>query len=474
MREDYSDVLPTIPTPFGRIEIAIIRDESDRNGGGCRRAFSGATSDGQAAEPPRPNVVVIVADDLGWADVGWHGSRLKTPNLDRLAREGVRLEQHYVAPMCTPTRVALLTGRYWSRFGISAADNRRALEFDTVTLARMFKAAGYDTAITGKWHLGSEPDWGPQHFGFDYSYGSLAGGVGPYDHRYKKGPYTKTWHRNGVYIEEQGHVTDLITQEAIKWLEGRADRPFFLYVPFTAVHIPIDEPQAWLDLYPDIEPLSRRHYAACVSHMDDSVGRIVKAIDRLGRRQETLIVFFSDNGAMPNARNDDPLYPPGNYAPGPAGGSNKPLRGQKTQVYEGGVRVPSLIRWPEHLKPGTFDAPMGVVDWMPTLGGLVGYRPDKDLKWDGIDMWPCLMGQRQPVPRQIYCAGVHFRESAVRDGSWKLIQRKGNTAPALFNLATDPDERANLSAQETERVQSMRALMTELSARDNDAKVREP
>src|SRR3990172_7279849 len=182
-----------------------------------------------AAEAKQPNFVVIVADDLGWNDVGWHGGRLQTPHLDRLRREGLELDQHYVSPMCSPTRAALLSGRYASRFGVTSAQNQRVFPFDTLTLPPPLKQAGYETALVGKWHLGSLPDWGPARFGFDHSYGSLAGGCGPYNHKYKKGPYTDTWHRNGQPICEEGHVTDLIADEAVRWIETRSARPFFLY-----------------------------------------------------------------------------------------------------------------------------------------------------------------------------------------------------------------------------------------------------
>ncbi|MGH7959169.1 MAG: sulfatase-like hydrolase/transferase, partial [Opitutaceae bacterium] len=314
----------------------------------------------------RPNIVIIVADDLGWGDVGWHGSSIKTPQLDRLVRAGVELDQHYVSPMCSPTRAAILSGRYASRFGVTGAQNELVYPPDTVTLARALRQAGYATAITGKWHLGSKKEWGPNKFGFDHSYGAFAGGTGPYDHRYKKGEYTSNWHRNGEFISEEGHVTDLIAREAIRWIESRDAEPFFLYLPFTAPHIPIDEPVRWLDLYPTVEPLSRRHYAASVTHMDDAVGQVVAALDRSGKLANTVIVFTSDNGATPDVRNDDTQYP-GSYPVGPAGGSNLPLRGKKTELWEGGIRVPAFVYWPQKLKPSKFTAPVHAADWMPTL-----------------------------------------------------------------------------------------------------------
>ncbi|MGH7134286.1 MAG: sulfatase-like hydrolase/transferase, partial [Pirellulales bacterium] len=416
-------------------------------------------------------IEVIVAEDLGWADVGFHGAALKTTQLDLLAREGTELWQHYVAPVCSPTRAAFNSGRYWSRFGVTTPNNERAFRFDTVTLASALKSVGYRTALTGKWHLGSNPQWGPRRFGFDHSYGSLAGGCGPYDHRYKTGPFTNTWHRDGQLIEEEGHITDLIAHEAVRWIEEQTDAPFFLYVPFTAVHIPVDEPQRWLDLYPNITEASRRQYAACVSHLDDAVGQIVDALERTDQRQKTLLVFFSDNGGYPTARNDDPLYPDsGKYVAGPAGGSNVPLRGKKTELYEGGIRVPALVNWPGTLKPGRATAPIHVVDWMPTLCDLAGYKPDRDLKWYGEDVWPVLTGTVAASPRELYWAGTGYRTAAARQGDWKLIvHRKPGAAAELFNLAQDPNEQTNLADEQAERVAALERLLARLAERDNDA-----
>ncbi|MGH7959206.1 MAG: arylsulfatase B [Opitutaceae bacterium] len=416
----------------------------------------------------RPNIVIIVADDLGWGDVGWHGSSIKTPHLDRLVRAGVELDQHYVSPMCSPTRAAILSGRYASRFGVTGAQNELVYPRDTVTLARALHQAGYATAITGKWHLGSKAEWGPNKFGFDHSYGAFAGGTGPYDHRYKKGEYTSNWHRNGEFISEEGHVTDLIAREAIRWIEPREAQPFFLYLPFTAPHIPIDEPDRWLDLYPTVEPLSRRHYAASVTHMDDAVGQVVAALERTGKLANTVIVFTSDNGATPNVRNDDTQYP-GTYPPGPAGGSNLPLRGKKTELWEGGIRVPAFVYWPAKLKPAKFTAPVHAADWMPTLCAIAGWQAPQDLRWDGRNVWPSLTGERPVAPRALYWAGTGFRSRAVRDGDWKLIVQEQATdgkAAALFDLAADPNETTDLAAQQPERVAALKALLAKLAAAD--------
>jgi arylsulfatase A-like enzyme len=419
------------------------------------------------APDARPNIVIIVADDLGWGDVGWHGSAIKTPHLDRLVRAGIELDQHYVSPMCSPTRAAILSGRYASRFGVTAAQNPMVYFPDTVTLALALREAGYATAITGKWHLGSKAEWGPNKFGFDHSYGAFAGGTGPYDHRYKFGEFTANWHRNGEYITEEGHVTDLIAREAVRWIEARDARPFFLYVPFTAPHIPIDEPQRWLDLYPNVEPATKRQYAASVTHLDDATGQVIAALERAGKLANTLIVFTSDNGATPNARNDDPLYP-GTYPAGPAGGSNLPLRGHKTQLWEGGIRVPAFVHWPAKLRPRKFTAPLHAVDWMPTLCAAAGWRPATDLKWDGRNVWPALTGETSPAPRVLYWAGTGFRSRAVRDGDWKLVVegRNAEGKAELFNLAVDPNEASDLAAAQPARVTALKEILKKVSAAD--------
>ncbi|MEM0969406.1 MAG: sulfatase-like hydrolase/transferase, partial [Verrucomicrobiota bacterium] len=251
------------------------------------------------AEEARPNLVFIIADDLGWADVEFHGGNTPTPHLNQLLSEGIELTHHYVAPVCSPTRAGFLTGRYWSRFGITTPINNRGLDFDTPTLPRALGEAGYATALIGKWHLGSQPEWGPNHFGFQHSYGSLAGGVTPYSHFYKKGNNSVTWHRNHELIKEEGHVTDILTQEAVTWIEHQAasEAPFFLYLPYTAVHLPIREPEEWLAKVPStIQGEVSRQYSACILHLDDAVGRIVAAIDKAGQRENTLIIFTSDNG----------------------------------------------------------------------------------------------------------------------------------------------------------------------------------
>ena len=416
-----------------------------------------------------PNFLVIVADDLGWADVGYHGGNVPTPHLDKLAKEGIELDQHYVAPVCSPTRSALLSGRHWSRFGVTTPQNERAYPWDTITLPRALKTVGYDTAITGKWHLGSMPDEGPLKFGFDHGYGSLAGGVGPWNHRYKQGPFTETWHRDDVLTAETGHVTDLITQDAVKWIAGRSSQRFFLYVPFTAVHLPVKEPEEWLKRVPAaITGDVARHYAACIMHLDDAVGQLVKAVEKAGKRDSTLILFTSDNGGS-QAGNNDTKYPADDYPEGKLTGNNKPLRGNKGELYEGGIRVTAFANWPGTLKPAKVTTPIHVTDWMPTLCRLAGYEPKESLNWDGRDVWPILNGEKAS-PRVLYWAGVGFRSRAVREGDWKLIVPQKGEAE-LFNLADDPNETTDLSSTMPDKVADLRSKLAELSKGDRVVKV---
>ena len=424
---------------------------------------------------PQPNVVFIIADDLGWADVAFHGGSAPTPHLDRLVATGLELTQHYVAPVCSPTRTALMTGRCWSRFGVTSPQNKRALPIATVTLPRALKAAGYDTCLTGKWHLGSLPGQGPNHYGFDHSYGSLAGGVSPWNHRYKEGPFSRTWHRDETFVDEEGHVTDLIAAEATKWIESRGDAPFFLYVPFTAVHLPIKEPADWLArVPPGIAGELARHYAASVMHLDDAVGRILAALEKKGVRENTLVVLTSDNGGS-TAGNNDQKYPDDQCPDGKLPGNNQPWRGEKGDLYEGGTRVPTIVSWPGHVKPGRVATPVQIIDWMPTLTAIAGWKPDRDLKWDGADLTALLLEHTPLLERPLYAVAPGWKARSVRMGDWKLIvhQERKSGREELFNLASDPGETRNLAAAQPEHVSRLTKVMAEISARDRDAEAGE-
>ena len=418
-----------------------------------------------------PNFVFIIADDLGWADVSFHGGNAPTPRLDQLAHDSLELTQHYVAPVCSPTRAGLLTGRCWSRFGITTPTNTLALPIDTVTMPRALKSQGYDTCLAGKWHLGSMSKWGPNQFGFDHSYGSLAGGISPWNHRYKKGPFTFTWHRNEQLIEEPGHVTDLLTNEAVDWIHSRGSAPFFLYLPYTAIHLPLKEPQQWLKRVPElISGEVARHYAASVMHLDYSVGRILDVLDQKGMRENTLVVFTSDNGGS-TAENNDLKYPDDNCPNGRLTGNNKPLRGQKGDVYEGGIRVPTIVSWPSRIAIGKSETPVQIIDWMPTFCSLAGFKPDRDLKWDGTDLSELLLEGAKIPNRAIYTAGPRLRSSSLRLGDYKLVTHgEGESLKTeLFRIADDPGEKQDLAERQPERVQELLVKLKQSAAADRDS-----
>jgi arylsulfatase A-like enzyme len=430
---------------------------------------AGAWCCAEAAEAAKPNILLIVADDLGWADVGWHGGIFKTPNLDRLAKEGVMLERHYVQPVCSPTRTALMSGRWTSRFGphVLNPTNLRAFPPGTVTLASALKQCGYATYLSGKWHLGSRPEWCPNHYGFDHSYGSLAGAVDPWEHTYRKGEYMKSWHRDGVLIEEKGNATELVAKQACAWIrEKRA--PWFVYVPFQAVHIPIDAPEQYKKLYAgedfggdEAKADAVRRYGGFVSQMDAKVGEFVAALDETGQRGNTLVVFTSDNGGTPALANAYAGQTPPLKV---AVSSNLPLRGNKGQLYEGGVRVAAFANWPGRLAPRALSAPLHAADWMPTLTALAGWKPEAAPAFDGRDVWPLLAGaEEKPAPRTIYIPLSNG--AAVLRGEWKLIEH-GKKKPELYRITADPFEKEDLAQREPERVSELQAVLAELRRGD--------
>lgn len=423
-----------------------------------------------AADESRPNILLIVADDLGWSDVGWHDGFGKTPHLDQLVSEGIELDQHYVQPVCTPTRVALMSGRYPGRFGphALAPSNLRAMHADTVTLASALHSLGYATYQSGKWHLGSRPEWGPTAFGFDHGYGTMTGAADPWTHKYRAGsPYEDTWHRDGERLDEEGNATELVAAEVVRRIEEQHS-PWFIFCTFHAVHTPVDAPEEFLRLYDGVkfhnDPVlheSRLRMAAMVAQLDAKVGQFVEALERTGQRERTLIVFTSDNGGIESLKN---AYV-GTVPHSPLNSENDPLRGQKATVYEGGIRVCAFANWPGILEPSKVTAPMHAVDWFPTIASLVGYKPQADLNWDGLDRWPLISGQTQTFPdRTIYIAST--RGDALRHGDWKLIQHKTGDAE-LYNLAVDPYERTNLASLQRQKVEELKGLLTEHRSQDD-------
>jgi arylsulfatase A-like enzyme len=434
-----------------------------------------------AAEPPRPNILLIVADDLGWSDVGWHSGFAKTPHLDRLVAEGVNLDRHYVQPVCTPTRAALLTGRYPGRFGphAIAPSNRRALPPGTATLASVFANAGYATFQAGKWHLGSRPEWGPNHYGFDHSYGTLTGAADPWTHKYRRGPYEDTWHRDGERLDEEGNATELVAAEAVRRIREGAElrnavggrRPWFLYVAFHAVHTPVDAPEAFKRLYDgvrfDADPAkhdSRLRLAAMVSQLDAKVGEMITTLDETGQRQDTLVVFTSDNGGIESLTN---AYV-GDVPDSPLNSENDPLRGQKNTLWEGGVRVCAFANWPSVLVSRKCSAVIHAADWFPTLAGLLELRQGQSLGWDGIDRWAAITGSgdaARPKPLCIAHASGRAVYESNRDGDWKLIVRQKGPAE-LYDLAADPFETRDLATDQPAVVERLAAVAAADAAHD--------
>jgi arylsulfatase A-like enzyme len=432
----------------------------------------------QAADtvPQRPNILFVVADDLGWSDVGWHGGFGKTPHMDQLVREGVEFDRHYVQPVCTPTRAALMTGRYPGRLGPQAIapSNRRALPPGTVTLASALRSLGYATFQCGKWHLGSRPEWGPNHYGFDHSYGTLTGAADPWNHTYRRGPYEDTWHRDGVSLQESGNATELITAEAVRRIraarpgDGAARTPWLLYVAFHAVHTPVDAPERFKRLYDGVrfhdDPAkhdSRLRLAAMVAQLDAAVGEFVASLDETGQRQDTLIVFTSDNGGIESLAN----HYVGDVPDSPLNSENDPLRGQKNTLWEGGTRVCAFASWPGRLAPRKTGAVIHVADWFPTLARLVGYRPPTDLAWDGLDRWEAIAGTPTAVPRARPVCIVHQSGRAVIGDRWKLIART-KAPPLLFDLAADPFETTDLAAAHPDVVAEHLAIAAADAERD--------
>lgn len=427
-------------------------------------SLAGASAFARAGVPP--NILFVIVDDLGWADVGFHSSEIETPNLDRLARTGIEFGQHYATPTCSPTRTAIMSGRFPGRYGVTAPTNNRVFEPGTLTLPVALRAAGYDTCISGKWHLGSRLEWGPRNYGFNRSYGCLAGGINQYLHRYKHGPFTQTWHRDGQFIEEEGHSTDLIAREAVRYIEAPRKSPFFIYTAFTAPHIPLQEPKEWLAHYEGkIADPSRLRYAAAVTHMDDAVGRLIAALERTGQRDRTLVVFTSDNGAQRDWKNP-PEYPGDGLLPNATLGRNTPWRGWKGEVYEGGIRVPAFVNWPGILSSGKYGAPLHVVDWMPTLCHLGGYKPSGRVDWEGRNFWPPRDGAAKADDRILYWRTPSQR--AVRQGPWKLIATRGKAGETLelYNIERDPYETKDSAVTETGILTRLRQRMSEQSRLD--------
>ena len=422
--------------------------------------LAAACMTGAAAQPaPRPNIVLIVADDQGWKDVGFHGSDIATPTLDKLASGGARLEAFYAQPMCTPTRAALMSGRYPHRYGLQTlvipSNGRYGLSTDERLLPRVLADAGYRTAIVGKWHLGhaERPYW-PLQRGFQHQYGPLLGEIDYFTH---DAHGVRDWYRQEKPLKETGYATDLIGNEAVRWLgQQSAKQPFFLYLAFTAPHAPYQAPKAWLERYSHIADRDRRAYAAMISAMDAQIGRVVAALDAQGLRDNTLIVFQSDNGGPRDARFTGEIDMSNSKIPA----DNGPWRDGKGSLYEGGVRVVALANWPGRIPAGTVvDTPLHAVDLMPTFARLAGASLNGTKPLDGMDQWAAL-AEGQPSARSEVVIDVEPFRAALREGDWKLVWQ--TTLPSrveLYDLKADPGEKNNLAATQPERVARMQQTL---------------
>ena len=431
-------------------------------------SLASPTSNEQPGEK-RPNIILLIADDTGWRDVGYHGSKIDTPNLDRLARNSVVLEQFYSCPTCSPTRASLLMGRPASRFGILAPIAGRSelsLPLGKPTLASFLRDTGYETALIGKWHLGLKPEVGPRQYGFDHSYGYLHGQIDQFSHIYKNGD--RTWHRDEKFIDEKGHATDLMAGEAIRMIQaGDKSKPFFLYVSFSVPHYPLQEEEKWVKPYESrIANKSRRLYAASMTHMDDALGRILRALEEKNLATETLVVFMSDNGAQENWMVTEGEYE-GRHGPNDRLGDNLPFRGWKGSCYEGGIRVPALFYKPGALAPCQVNLPFHVIDLVPTLADFAQAKVPPSMEAEGIDIRPALTGKFLPVERTLYWnTGGQL---AVRRGDWKLIHNGPSLTEGtdeLYNIAEDPYEKKNLVQGKFTLAGQMREILAREMALD--------
>jgi arylsulfatase A-like enzyme len=423
----------------------------------------------------KPNIILILADDLGRADVGFNGGKeIKTPNLDKLAAGGARLAQFYVQPVCSPTRAALMTGRYPMRHGLQVGVVRPwaqyGLPLDERTLPQALKEAGYATAISGKWHLGHfERAYLPTARGFDHQYGHYNGAIDYFKHDRDGG---HDWHRDDKASYDEGYSTHLVAADAVKFINENAGRkPFFLYVPFNAVHSPHQVPEKYKEPYAHL-PEPRRTYAGMLAAMDEALGRIVAALDEKGQRRNTIIIFSSDNGGPAPGRVTD----------------NGPFRAGKGTLYEGGVRVAACIAWEGRIKPGTVvDQPLHAVDWYPTLLNLAGVSLEQKLPLDGRDAWSAI-AQGKASPHAEILLNATPNTGAIRAGDWKLVLNgnvgagendgarrpvdSGRVSIELFNLADDPYEKKNLAESNPDKVKELRAKYDRLAAQAVPPKIK--
>jgi len=408
-----------------------------------------ACSGGEEAAPAgHPNLVLIVADDLGWGDVGYHAPGAPTPNIDRLAREGVALDRFYAYPVCSPSRAALMTGRTPMSLdfvrGPAAPWEPRELPLEERTMGEVFRDAGYGTAMVGKWHLGlTRRELWPDRRGFDHFYGFLGGAVDYFAHKRSGG---LDWQRDGVSVKEPGYTTDLLAAQAVRDLEQRDKaRPFFLFVSFNAPHTPLGAPAELIRKHSGEPDPARRKYLAAVDSLDQAIGRIRTALEKEGMAGNTLLVFLSDNGASPHK-----------------GGSNLPLRGGKFDTFEGAIRVPAVLYWPGHLTGGKVSEQVVTLqDLLPTLAAACGFTPRGTRPLDGRNLLPQLLASKEEPREDLFFS---YQNQSVTfltllQPEWKftrfLDRNSGRSQDFLFRIRQDPGEKKNLAAREPDRVRDL-------------------
>jgi arylsulfatase A-like enzyme len=408
----------------------------------------------------RPNVLLIMMDDIGYGDIGSYGvSDAKTPNLDRLAGEGVRLTDAYAnGPVCTPTRAALITGRYQQRVGLEGAltdtqaDHERGLPAAGTSLPALLRKNGYVTGLVGKWHLGSKPEFGPNAHGFDEFFGFLGGAHDYYRHTRADG--TSDLYENSTPVSTTTYLTDEITQRAVRFIDRHAARPFFLEVAYNAVHwpfqppdLPVSDPRRDgnrpLRQMPDSpHPATRGDYVRMLERADDGVGAILAALERSGVAQNTLVIFTNDNGGEWLSR-------------------NAPLHHRKGTIWEGGIRVPLILRWPGRLPRGATSKQVAItLDLTASILAATGTAVPAEYRPEGIDILPSLARQVPLIERQLFWRILRPErtQKAARSGRWKLLADGG--VYLLFDLDDDPGERHDLAAEHRDRVVTIKALLT--------------
>jgi arylsulfatase A-like enzyme len=410
-----------------------------------------------APKTSKPNILLIVADDLGYADLGVHGGKaVPTPNIDKLAQAGIRCTNGYVsAPYCSPSRAGLLTGRYQTRFGHEfnphvGPEEKLGLPLDQVTLAQLLRSAGYATGLVGKWHLGFSREHHPQARGFDDFFGFLMGG---HNYAWRKDAEPKFASAMALNVIQRGRepqkldgfATEAFTDEAIGFMKRHQDRPWFLYLAYNAVHTPLEISDKLKDRIPaDVSDPARRGYLALLLGLDDAIGRLMEHLRASGAAENTLVIFISDNGGSG-------LAPFLAYNTG----LNTPLRGNKGQTLDGGIRVPFFIAWPGKLPAGkTYDQPVVSLDLLPTACSVAGAKAPKNV--DGVNLLPHLLGENKAAPHE----ALYWRfgpQKAIRKGDWSLVdwrdfEKKTSSGWELYDLSKDIGQKNNLAARRADLV----------------------